>query len=316
MSYRYSSIDIIVGVGLCAVVFGALLVFFAASGPAIVPQSAFGSPDDATTVAAPSNWLQPALGQAIVERALLQRRTDQLTSVAAAEWSQALRAQHSLQSLGGDPFVFVMHRAEVAPIEHDARVQGVLGRYIVNFTRRGVMSGALAADQYLSDYNSGMIALADSLGRKLNQEFDSTWQPLLGRWIVQAGQDYQARVAGVQEQLGLATVHMVQAKTALEDAWAVNQYQVGSLMAAADREKGESILVASVSKRGTAQIAPSPAARSFTWPEMPIGFMVMAAFGLCAVFLMGLMWSAAAREAKALAEARRHAARWVYRMAA
>ncbi len=32
MSHRYNTIDIIVGVGMCAIVFGALLIFFAANG--------------------------------------------------------------------------------------------------------------------------------------------------------------------------------------------------------------------------------------------------------------------------------------------
>ena len=40
MSHRYNSIDIIVGVGMCAIVFGAVLVFFAANGTyqAAIPQ--------------------------------------------------------------------------------------------------------------------------------------------------------------------------------------------------------------------------------------------------------------------------------------
>lgn len=32
MSHRFNTIDIIVGVGMCAIVFGALLLFFAAHG--------------------------------------------------------------------------------------------------------------------------------------------------------------------------------------------------------------------------------------------------------------------------------------------
>ncbi len=41
MSYRYNSIDIIVGVGMCAILFGGLLLFLAANGTyqAIPPQT-------------------------------------------------------------------------------------------------------------------------------------------------------------------------------------------------------------------------------------------------------------------------------------
>ena len=40
MSQRYNTIDIIVGVGMCAIVFGGLLIFFAANGTyqAAIPQ--------------------------------------------------------------------------------------------------------------------------------------------------------------------------------------------------------------------------------------------------------------------------------------
>jgi hypothetical protein len=50
-------------------------------------------------------------------------------------------------------------------------------------------------------------------------------------------------------------------------------------------------------------------------PDIPIGYLIAAAVLLCGVFFGGLVLSAAAREAKALAEARRNAGRWVYRMA-
>jgi hypothetical protein len=51
-------------------------------------------------------------------------------------------------------------------------------------------------------------------------------------------------------------------------------------------------------------------------PDVPMGYLITAAFALCSVFFGGLMLSAATREAKALAEAKRNASRWVYRMAA
>jgi hypothetical protein len=50
-------------------------------------------------------------------------------------------------------------------------------------------------------------------------------------------------------------------------------------------------------------------------PDIPIGYLIAAAVLLCGVFFGGLVLSAAAREAKVLAETRRNAGRWVYRMA-
>jgi len=50
-------------------------------------------------------------------------------------------------------------------------------------------------------------------------------------------------------------------------------------------------------------------------PDVSATYLIAAAMVLCGVFFGGLVLSAAAREAKALAEARRNAGRWAYRMA-
>ena len=80
MSYRFNSLDILVGVGLCAIVFGALVFFVATSGAFLVsgPQPAAIEDSFPSTEAA---WLQPALGRAIVERSLLQQHTEQIMAV-------------------------------------------------------------------------------------------------------------------------------------------------------------------------------------------------------------------------------------------
>ncbi len=302
----------VVGVGFCAILFGALFLIVATSGTFLV------STPQVPTVLSSSGmaWLQPALGQALVERASLQRRTDELTAAATVEWNQAMQAHRRLQALAGDPFADVIRRAEIAPIDHDARVQAVLGRYIVNSTSRGFRTGVLAADQYLSDYNGGVIGMAESLGKRLDAEFAATWQPLLGQWIVEAGREYQLLVASVQEQLGTAIVHRTQVKTLLEDAWSGNQAQLGSLLAAADRSALEPATMMAATASVAGGVTPATSSLTLSWPELPISLLVVAALALSATFWLGLLWSAATREAKASAEARRNAGRWVYRMAA
>jgi hypothetical protein len=292
-----------------------MLLIVATSGAFLVsgPQSAVIDQGLPSTEAA---WLQPALGRAIVERDLLQQRTDQLTTAATTEWNQAMMAHRSLEANHGGPFAFIMDRAATVPQEHAARVQTVMGRAIVNFTQRGIRSGVLSADLYLSDYNQGTIAAIETRGQRMHDEFASTWQAVLGRWIVDVSRDYMRRTAEVQEQLGSAIVHMTQAKMGLEGAWAANQYQLGSLMAAVDRtaptDDGMALLAAG---EGTgAQVSTS--LRLPLIPDVPAAYLIAAALVLCGVFFGGLMLSAAAREAKALAEARRNAGRWVYRMAA
>lgn len=308
MSYRFNSLDILVGVGLCAIVFGAI-VFFVVTGGAFVVS---GPPSVAIEEALPSTeaaWLQPELGRAIVERALLQQRTEQIMAAATAEWNQAMQANRSLQAIGG-PLAFVMDRAVSVPVEHAARVQAVMGRSIVNFTQRGIRSGMMSADLYLSDYNQGMIAATEIRGRRMHDEFVSTWQSVLGQWIVDITREHVRRVANVQQQLGSAIVHMAQARMGLDGAWASNQYQLGSLMAAVDRT--------GIDARAATSATPDtmrPEVTAASFADIQIGYLIAAAMLLCGVFYGGLVLSATAREAKALAEARRNATRWTYRMA-
>ena len=314
MSYRFNSLDILVGVGLCAIVFGALVFFVATSGAFLVsgPQPAAIEDSLPSTEAA---WLQPALGRAIVERALLQQRTDQIMGAATSEWNQAMQANRSLQAIPGGPFAFVIDRAVSVPKEHAARVQAVMGRGIVNFTQRGIRSGMLSADLYLSDYNQGMIAAIEIRGRRMHEEFTSTWQSVLGQWIVDVTREHLRRVAGVQEQLGTAIVHMAQARIGLEGAWASNQYQLGSLMAAVDRTGIMDDRMTTLASTDAMHPRSAASIGLSSIPDIPMGYLMGAALLLCSVFFGGLVLSAAAREAKALAEAKRNASRWTYRMA-
>lgn len=317
MSYRYNTIDIIVAVGMCAIVFGAALFFVAANGTfqPVFPQTSAG--EQPFDLLAGRAGLQQAIGQAIVERALLQRRTDRATAEAISEWNRANAAYHALQSIPGGPLGFVMHRAATVPGDHAARVQAVMGRSIVNFTSRGTRTGVLSADQYVSDYNAGMIRITETMGQRLDREFNSTWQTLLGRWIVDASHEFIMRDRSLQEQLGTAAVHLAQAQTGLEDAWASNQYQLASLIAAVDRSH---IVADRMARLAASEMMPEgvsrPSAGSASWPEMPMGYLIVAALGLGSIFFGGLFLSARIRETKMLAETKRDSARWVYRMAA
>ncbi len=49
-------------------------------------------------------------GQAVLERTLLQRQSDNIMAQATLEWNQALLAHYSLQSMPGGPFGFIMDR--------------------------------------------------------------------------------------------------------------------------------------------------------------------------------------------------------------
>jgi hypothetical protein len=317
MSYRYNSVDIIVGVGMCAIVFGALLFFVAASGTfqTAIPQ--FISNEQPADNELGMTLLQPALGQAIVDQVLFDRRANQAMAQSASEWNRTTLAYHEFQSLPGGPFGAVMHQAATVPAEHMARIQGVMGRAIVNFTKRGMRNEVLSVDQYFSLYNDRMIRATEARGQRLDQDFASTWQATLGRGIVDAVQNYTERAGAIQTQLGTAILHVTLAQTGSEEVLAAKQEQLASLVMAAARTEALTdrlTLLAAIESlpEETAVVSTEPA----SWPEIPMGYLIAASLMLGTVFFGGLALSARTRESKALAEMRHHASKWVYRMAA
>ena len=317
MSHRYNTIDIIVGVGMFAIVFGALLVFFAANGTyqVAIPQPI--SIEQPVGIEVGMAALQPALGQAIVDQALFARRTNQLIAQSVSEWNRATLAHQEFQSLPGGPLGAVMLQATTVPADHMARVQYVMGRAIVNFTARGIRSGVLSADQYLSDFNTSMIRVTEARGQRLDHEFASTWQATLGRKIVDAIQNYTERAGAIQERLGTALVQVTQAQTGSEEVRAAQQEQLASLVVAAIRTEALAdrlTLLAAIESfpEDIAVASTEPA----SWPEIPMGYLIVAGLMLVTVFFGGLSLTARSRESKALAEMEYQAAKWVYRMAA
>lgn len=317
MSHRYNTIDIIVGVGMCSIVFGALLFFFAANGTyqAAIPQPI--SIEQPVDIELGMTSLQPALGQAIVDQAVFERRTNQLMAQSASEWNRATLAHQEFQSLQDGPLGTVLLQAATVPADHMARVQYVMGRAIVNFTARGIRSGVLSADQYLSDYNTNMIRTTEANRERLDREFTSTWQTTLGYRIVDAIQDYNRQAGTIQERLGAAILHVTQAQTGSDEIRAAQQEQLASLVLAAVRTEAQAdrlTLLAAVESlpEDTTVASTEPA----SWPEIPMGYLSVAGFMLVTIFFGGLSLAARSRETKALAEMEYQATKWVYRMAA
>ncbi len=217
MQYRHNKIDIVVGVGMCATVFGALLFFAAANGYQVTAPQPFpaGQPTDNESG---MTMLQPVLGQAIVEQALFERHTSQALAQSVSEWNWASMAHHEFQSRPGGPLGAVMRQAVAVPAANRARVQGVMGQAIVNFTKRGIQNGLFSADTYLSDYNIAMIRATEARGQRLEQEFASTWQATLGRNIVEAVQTDRIQAGAIQERLGTALLHMAQVEAGSEQS--------------------------------------------------------------------------------------------------
>jgi hypothetical protein len=317
MQYRYNTIDINVGVGMCAIVFGALLFFAAANGYQVAVPQPFSAGQPAA-IESGMTMLQPVLGQAIVEQALFERNANQAIAQSVSEWNWASMAYHELQSRPGGPLGAVMRQAVTVPAANRDRVQGVMGQAIVNFTTRGIRNGLISAETYLSDYNIAMIRATEARGQRLEQEFASTWQATLGRSIVDAAQTYRIQAGAIQERLGTALLHVTQAQTGSEAVRATQQEQLASLIVAAIRTEGQPELLTL-----RADIEPTPhetvavaSTEPVSWPEIPMGYLIVAGLMLTVVFWGGLSLAAQSREEKALVRMNYEASRWGYRTTA
>jgi len=320
MSYRYNTIDIIVGVGMCAIFFGGLLLFLAANGTYQTVPSQVLAFEQQAVIDNGMSILQPALGQAIVDHMLFERRTNQAVAQSVSEWNRATLAYHEWQSGSRGLLGAVLNQAVTIPIDHLARVEGVKGRAIVNFTKRGVRTGLLSADQYGTMYNLKMIGAIEAQGQRLHDEFASTWQTTLGRRIVEAAHYDWLQAGAIQERLGSALVQVVHAQMNAEQGRAAQQEQLASLIFAAVRnevvaDRPTQLMVAASSRRSSEDIAVA-STEPASWPEIPMSYLIAAGLLLATIFLGGLSMAAQSREAKALAQLRRDVDRWTFRMAA
>ncbi len=316
MKNRFNITDIVVGVGMCAIAVGALLVFLVANGMLQGPAGPLTEADTSLSVPGDQTGLQPLLGQAILHQALLEARSSIAIADAAAQLNAAAQAQRELESLPGGPLGAAMRFAGNLPVEHAGWVQTVMGRAIVNFTKRGMREGLMSADQEQSAFNVAMINKVEAMRMRLDRAFVDTWQGTIGRAIVDAIQGFTLRHEATQAQLGRAIVRLALVQFDSEESWNTNQYQLASLALTTINpdvagNQGRKVLVAT-SEAARTGVTPSPV----SWPGIPMGVLVLALFALGAVYLGGLIVTAAARDARAMAEMRRHAERWAFRPSA
>lgn len=287
MTRRFDNIDLFVAVGLCAIVVGTYLTLAAANGSLQGAQATLVSLEQPTSLASGTTLLQPALGQAIVEHDLLEREASSTIRAAAESLNRATSYQEWLQSSPflRDTIAFAVQSEE----QHAGRVQVVMGRSIVNFTRRGVATGLLSADRAVNDLNERLIRRAEAIGRRLEDQFQATRQATLGQAIVNASLRQRNLAQQIQERIGQAVVKVAGTQHAYAEAQAANQEQLASLIVAAIRADALTDRLdrtASVEPIGTRSAVLTSEPKS--WPEIPIGYMVAATIGLVAVFCAGL----------------------------
>jgi hypothetical protein len=289
MKRHLEPVDMMVAVGVFATIIGGYALFWATSG-AVWPALSEPLPMAGETgVRSAAEWVQPALGQAIVDEAVaLWNGSRAMTRVVRA-LNQATMADHRLRAEASRHVDQIGAYAAGVTRDQAARVQFVLGRTVTNFTARGVRSGVLTPETMRGEYNRVMIAMAESTGYQMEEAFRETWQSHLGGLIVAAGQDYLQFAGQSQGRIGRSVVGLTLVQDASRAESEGIQERLASVALAAintERIEAGSVRVATVEGRGGP--AAGPATQSRTWPELPAGALVAAATALVGIFVMGV----------------------------
>jgi hypothetical protein len=321
MKRTLEPVDVIVLIGLCATLLGGGLFFIATNGATQVGIPEPVEPNEPTDIMTGMYWLQPVLGQAIVQQSVLERDGAAAIAAAATELNRATLVQDRLQRSPFGHFDAIKARAAAIPAEHAGRIQEVMGRSVVNFTQRGVRTGGLSAAQSTGGYNSAMIRLTEAWGKRMDDDFQANWQANLGRAIMTASRNRATMSAQAQERIGAAITQMARVQSMYEKAIEAARGQLTAAANAAIRTELRTDLFAQLAQaeriatsRSVPQAAPVVAPQSSS--DSPFGYFTAIFTGLIVLFLGGLWCSSSKREEERSEETRPEGARRMDREAA
>ena len=287
MGRKYDHVDVMAAIGLVATLFGGYLLVTAADGFWQAPSAP--TMTTATVSSGPSTgmeYLQPVLGQAILQDVLLDRNAGAAVSASAMELNRAVSEYQRISTTLLSPLVLAELAAFGQEAAHRARMQFVMGKAVVNQTRRGIMSGVLSADQYASDYNTNLIRTAELTGQRMHDQFEATRQATLGRSIVEAIQEEDRIATTTQERIGRAVMQVTQAQELYGEAKATQQIQLASAAIAAVRTDALMEQLALVEELPGERIV--AAHHTSASADISRTALVLACLGLITLFIGGL----------------------------
>lgn len=146
-------------------------------------------------------WIQPILGQAIVEDTLLKQQYGNhidgpVTTMKPTTLEGRATHQKVLETA-------IASHIENLEADHSTRVQWILGRLIVTFTSQGIRTGMVTADKSADKPNRRIIALAQETGTKLDDAFKAERQARIGTTIVSETLPRARRTDNSLERVGL-----------------------------------------------------------------------------------------------------------------
>ena len=290
MKRKLEPVDLMVAVGVFATIVGACTFFIAANGR-LTGNAQEMTNSSLSGVMAAMQWIQPALGQSIVEKTVLARQAAADTQTAAFELIEAVGYAGQFQHPRYGYLERIMTRARTADEAQAARVQHVIGQMVVNMTARGVRNGHLSASDPDSAYNRQWLDIAQSTAERMDAEFQAYREANLGTMIIAASIAQTLANEQSQGRLGAAIVRMAQVQDTYGEALRAVEVQTAATMMAAIRTEaldGRLRELAEAEPAAGTESVPYVAARNF--PEIPVSILVAGSAAAIGVFLVGLMW--------------------------
>ena len=167
MRRNLEPVDLMVAVGAFATLLGGALLFMAVSGPFEATSQETVSVARTHGIMDAMQWIQPALGQGIVDDYLLRTKASEEMARAAMALNQSVMTASQLPASPFGSREQAVAWAASMESDHDARVQFVLGRLIANYTARGVRTGILSPAEPEDDYNNRKIRIAEATERRM-----------------------------------------------------------------------------------------------------------------------------------------------------
>lgn len=249
------------------------------------------------------DWVQPALGQAIVENYLLEREASLETTLAVTELNRAFTKEQSLQATPNAHLEQIAVHADQIDQEHAGRVQYVAGRSIVTSTARGVRAGALSPSQIGGSFNRRIIEMAEASMNGMEDNYRQTREPMLGWAIVSAGQQHLTFAEQLQHRLGTAITRVVRVQDGYEQTLGEAQGQLASVALASVHTEQVADRFAQLAKADYNQPAPAFSGPR-SWPDIPIGLLIAFSTCLVGLFFVGLLTPGMRPEEAAAPEAK------------
>ena len=306
MKRKLELIDVMVSIGMVATLIGAYAFFQVSDGAAVSFTPATNQMAHPTMTVLVQAKLQPAMGQAIVDRARLEQQFASDISRGTAKLASAIRAGERQPHGGLDK---IEKRAAQMEADHRARVQYVMGRSTVILTKQGMRAGALSADNLENGVNERIIARRSRKGQKYGAGLYEGLATTLGRWIVEAARQEGRYDGHIQERIGRATVDLASIQHAYHVQRASLQNQFNALTAAAARIEPQPDSFARLPKAdpnwqyalSISKIPQLDVMKAGTGPEIPVYYVMAATVGLVTMFFLGLSIPREGRKSEARA---------------